>query len=494
LHLPDDRTIQAGERERGNLPALAAKLKKDRMARRKDMTRRSRPGPAEDAAAPAAQASLAAGRTFRLAASSSGAESPAGRAALELLAAEGYVVRPDFHPLAFRLEEGPAPLGSSLAARFGLLYVQDRSSMLPPLLLAPPPGATVLDMCAAPGGKTGLAALLVGREGLVVGVEPGEGRMGILRNNLRRLGLAQVATVLGAGERLAFAPESFGHILLDPPCSGWGTQDKHPGIASLWTGKKLAPLLRLQRKLLARAAALLAPGGRLLYSTCTTNPDEDERQAAWAVEELGLVLEPLAAPGGFLFTDMAATAAPGTLKVAPESEGQGFYLALLRKPEQEGAAPSNEPRAAGDGGRGLHGTVLAPGALSGAMGADWAGLPPGEVRDFGGRVYFLPSRALKLAVPGMRWQGAPLGRLRDGRFRPDGAARALLPSAPGPGAVLVDDTAPLKDLLEGRGLEPAAVSGGPCPEEGESVGLYYRGWPLGWLICRSGLLLWPEKG
>lgn len=428
------------------------------------------------------------GRTFRLL-----GEEPLAKAALSLLQAEGFDPREEFHPLARRLGQEPKPLGTSLAARFGLIYIQDRSSMLPPLALDPPEGASLLDMCAAPGGKTGLAAQLVGPGGHVFGVEPGTGRMGIMRNNLRRLGLVQASTVLASSEKLPFADESFTHILLDPPCSGWGTEDKHPGISDLWTGQKVKPLIRLQKKLLRQAARLLAPGGRLLYSTCTTNPDEDEHQAAWAAEELGLVPVPLAPFADFTFENMDAPAtlkvAPGTLKVAPESAGQGFFLAAFHAPGDGGEQfeagedwPSGEEL-------GLPGTRLDPESLSGAEHMDWAALPEGEVWDFGGRVFFLHAHALRQAAGRMRWQGAPLGRLRDGQFRPDGFCRALLPAEPDAGALDVDDPAELSRLLEGQG----APENGPG-KEGEAVGLYYRGAGLGWLVRRSGRLLWPEKG
>lgn len=351
--------------------------------------------------------------------------------------------------------------------------------MLPPLLLAPGPGAVVLDMCAAPGGKTGLAAALVGRGGLVMGVEPGATRLGVMRNNLRRQGLTQAATVQCAGERLPLPDGSLAHVLLDPPCSGWGTEDRHPGISGLWTGEKVKPLMRLQRKLLRRAAALLAPGGRLLYSTCTTNPDEDEAQVAWACSELGLAHEPLAPVPGFVFEDMGGTDAPGSLKVAAESEGQGFFLALLRAPGDRPVQP--EPGA----GVRLPGIRLDVRRVEAPEGLDWHGAGPGEYWDFGGRVYFLHREALRLAVPRLRWQGVPVARLKEGALRPDGFARSMLPAAPGPHDLDVEEPETLARVLDGGGLEA-----GPGPRH---AGLFFRGTGLGWLVRRSGRLLWQEK-
>lgn len=89
-----------------------------------------------------------------------------------LLAAQGFACEPEpFWTQARRLTAEPVALGGALAARFGRIYIQDRSSMLPPLLLEPPPGAAVLDMCASPGSKTGLLSHLVGPAGFVLAVE-----------------------------------------------------------------------------------------------------------------------------------------------------------------------------------------------------------------------------------------------------------------------------------------------------------------------------------
>lgn len=105
-----------------------------------------------------------------------------------LLRAQGY----DFEVEPFfsgsrRLTREPAPLGSSLAAFFGYIYIQDRSSMLPPLALAPDSGSAALDMCASPGGKTGLLTLLVGADGFVLGNEPSKNRLATLRRNVRSM-------------------------------------------------------------------------------------------------------------------------------------------------------------------------------------------------------------------------------------------------------------------------------------------------------------------
>lgn len=394
-----------------------------------------------------------------------------------LLAAQGFVCEPEpFWPQARRLLSGPGALGGALAARFGRIYIQDRSSMLPPLLLHPPPGATVLDMCASPGSKTGLLSQLVGPEGFVLAVEASADRLGTLRANLRRTQAANAATAGLSSERLPLAPGSFDYILLDPPCSGWGTAERNPRVLSLWTGGKTAPLVRLQRILLEKAALLLAPGGRLLYSTCTTNVEENEAQTAWALEQLPLEPAALTPPPGFLFEE-PRLGLTGVLRVAEDSPGQGFFLAAFTRQGGERAEPgrTTEPP----------GRPLDPARLAGEAPLRWENLPPGQVYDFKGKVFFLHARALGLLPPDLRWQGFPLGKLAGGVFRPDPLCRALLPAMEDlePGRCLDAQAAQeLETLLMGQGL-PASPGRGP-------VGLFFRGLGLGYLARKGQRLLW----
>ncbi|MHC1753314.1 RsmB/NOP family class I SAM-dependent RNA methyltransferase [Humidesulfovibrio sp.] len=295
-------------------------------------------------------------RTFRI------TTTPSERPQVEaLLSAQGFAFSPEpYHAAARKLTREPFPLGSSLAAAFGLIYIQDRSSMLPPALLGAAKGDVCLDMCASPGGKTGILAGEVGPEGFVLAAEASRERLATLRQNLRRTGALNAATIGVESQHLELAPESFDAILLDPPCSGWGTVDKNPKVLELWTPEKAETLVRLQRELLTRAAQLLKPGGRLMFSTCTTNVRENEEQAAWALSTLPLELDPLPAPPGFAPVPLALPGLDGVLRVggpAAESDtaggpevaastgcsgGQGFFLARFRKPANAATPPTGQ--------------------------------------------------------------------------------------------------------------------------------------------------------
>ena len=151
-------------------------------------------------------------------------------------------------------------------------WVQDAAAALPARLLAVRPGLRVLDLCAAPGGKT---AQLAAAGAAVVAVDRSPQRMKRLSENLARLHLAAEVHAVDA---LSFTAEPFEAILLDAPCSATGTIRRHPDTAWNKTLADIASLTDLQAKLIDKAWGLLAPGGRLVYATCSLEPEEGERQ------------------------------------------------------------------------------------------------------------------------------------------------------------------------------------------------------------------------
>jgi 16S rRNA (cytosine1407-C5)-methyltransferase len=457
-----------------------------------------------------------------------------------LLRAQGFVFDNDpVHAAARVFLHAPFAPGASLAARFGLIYLQDRSSMLPPLALAPEQGDCVLDMCASPGGKSGMLALAAGNSGFVAANEPAPKRLSVLRANLTAQNLLCCATASCPGERFPIFAGGIARILLDPPCSGWGTAEKHPGITTLWRGDKIRPLLALQRRLLTRAAELLSPGGRLVYSTCTTNREENEEQLRFACDELGLDFLPACpCPPGFALDEPELPRFAGVWKVrAPQAGnaclgGQGFFTACLGKkgeppPRRLDAAPcfgdvkarvGSAVDEAGGAGNAEAGNAEAGNTGDGNIGDGDAGplrgalpagarvvprellagpyvnpllLPPGQVLLTARELYFLPASGAALfrneLPPGLR--GFPLGRVgAGGEARLNPRLRALMPS-PGDLAragvpyLCPDNVGPLSALLSGQGLRVV-----PHLKE---IGLYFRDLPLCRLTVKGGRALLP---
>lgn len=223
------------------------------------------------------------------------------------------------------------PAGSRVAELPGFAegdwWVQDLAASLPARLLGPGADRAVLDLCAAPGGKTLQLASAGWR---VTAVDQSGPRLERLQSNLARTGLS--ATVVEA-DVLGWAPPGpVDAILLDAPCSATGIFRRHPDVLHRVRDRDIALMAELQRALLARAATWLRPGGTLVFATCSLEPREGEAHLA-AIDGFGLELAPVAAdelpagiapaPGGYVRTLPTLLADAGRL--------DGFFVARLRK-------------------------------------------------------------------------------------------------------------------------------------------------------------------
>ncbi|MES2905918.1 MAG: transcription antitermination factor NusB [Pseudomonadota bacterium] len=210
----------------------------------------------------------------------------------------------------------------------GAWWVQDAGALLPILALGDVENKNVLDLCAAPGGKT---AALRSRGANVTALDRSQTRLDLLRDNLERLTLE--AEVICADATKWETKEKYDAILLDAPCSSTGTLRRHPDVAWAKSEKDILKLANLQGTLLRRAVSWLKPGGTLVYSTCSLEPEEGEQQIAHLLaENAALKIQPLDAAdiGGF----QEALTPDGTIRVRPdmlaESGGiDGFYCARL---------------------------------------------------------------------------------------------------------------------------------------------------------------------
>jgi 16S rRNA (cytosine967-C5)-methyltransferase len=195
---------------------------------------------------------------------------------LSRLRAAGAVLEPStLADGAWRVNGATAALRELSAA--GKIYLQDDASQLVAQTVAVKPGDRVLDLCAAPGGKTTLMADRARDRALIVGADRSATRMGTLVTTMRLQGLESIEPVLlNAAEQLPFWKESFDRVLVDAPCSGTGTLRRNPEIRWRLAPADFPALAQQQKRILARAVEVLKPGGRLVYSTCSVEQDENE--------------------------------------------------------------------------------------------------------------------------------------------------------------------------------------------------------------------------
>ncbi|GGI81754.1 rRNA methyltransferase [Polymorphobacter multimanifer] len=208
----------------------------------------------------------------------------------------------------------------------GAWWVQDLAASLPVRLLGAQAGESVLDMCAAPGGKT-LQLAALGAD--VTALDVSDARLERVRENLDRTGLS---ATLATGDALRWEPgRQFDRILLDAPCSATGIYRRHPDVLHLKGARDLQPLTLLQAALLRRAAGWLKPGATLVYATCSLDPREGERIAERIIATLPRVpVEARELPAGLVPTGEGwVRTLPGQL----EGEGglDGFFIARFRK-------------------------------------------------------------------------------------------------------------------------------------------------------------------
>ena len=165
-------------------------------------------------------------------------------------------------------------VGNLLEHHLGKIYVQEAASMIPPLVLQPKPGEIVLDMCAAPGSKTTQVGMMMKNKGLMIANDYKGLRLQSLGINVQRSGLTNVIVTLMHGK--AFHSFQFDKILVDAPCSGTGTIRKSLKTIRIWNPAMITKLARQQKGLIDNAYRNLKPGGILVYSTCSLEPEENE--------------------------------------------------------------------------------------------------------------------------------------------------------------------------------------------------------------------------
>ncbi len=269
----------------------------------------------------------------------------------DFLRRTGWALEPvPWCPEGFVLQDDTVRPGRHPYHAAGLYYIQDPAAMAPAALLAPRPGEWVLDLAAAPGGKTTHLAARMANRGLLVANDVQPRRVRELNHNLDRWGATHVVVTQALPGRLArFFGPVFDRVLVDAPCSGEGMFRKDPKARRTWTPGLVQRCAQMQRGILKAAAHLVRPGGWLLYSTCTFAPEENEGVlAAFLEAHPEFHLQPLPRLPGFApgRPEWLRPAGPEALRHAVRLwphrvSGEGHFVALLRR--ASGPAPPETP-------------------------------------------------------------------------------------------------------------------------------------------------------
>lgn len=371
----------------------------------------------------------------------------------------------------------------------GVYYIQEPSAMAPVTLLDPQPGEQILDLCAAPGGKSTQIAAAMKGEGLLFCNEIHPARAKILSENVERMGIRNACVTNETPGRLAqMFPEYFDRILVDAPCSGEGMFRKNEAACEEWSPENVVLCGERQDEILDCAAEMLRPGGRLVYSTCTFAPVENEgsisrflvRHPEFSIveidkAELGIAGDGVAEYARKVYDETAACGEDvvnfesmgleKTLRLWPHRiKGEGHYAAVLVK---EGEMPVTYQATSPQG--------LQKGIAEKELGEYPAFAKEflqtklqGTYMKFGDNLYLIPEnmpnlKGLKVLRPGLH-----IGTLKKNRFEPSHAlALALVPK----------DVKYVWNLSSEEPIVGAYLNGQTFPAEGE------KGW---YLICVDG--------
>ena len=361
-----------------------------------------------------------------------------------------------WEPLGFYYDPNSRP-GLHPYHEAGVYYLQEASAMAPVALLDPQPGERVADLCSAPGGKTSQIAGRMMGEGFLLCNEYSPKRAKILSRNMERMAVANALVTNETMDRLAERfPEGFDKVLIDAPCSGEGMFRKEEAAVTDWSQETVEMCARRQAEILHHGSRLLRPGGRLVYSTCTFAPEEDEMAVAEFLQshpdfEPEIIEAPWFVP-----------VENGGHRLWPHKLlGEGHFAAVLRK-KGDGDCDFDP----------CQGTKLPREwvAFAKELGIR---LPPGKAVQFGQSLYWAPEgmpdiNRLKVLRPGLE-----LGIVKKDRFEP---AHAL--------ALWLRSCANVQDFPADSPEIAAYMHGDVVPSS-------IKGWCL---ICAGGYTLGWGKG
>lgn len=383
----------------------------------------------------------------------------------------------------------------------GLYYIQEPSAMAPVHFLDPKPGEKILDLCAAPGGKsTQIADALMGR-GLLVANEINRDRARILSLNIERMGIRNAMVLSEDSGHLAEVFEGyFDRILVDAPCSGEGMFRKNEIALTEWSPENVKLCAERQCEILENASRMLLPGGRLVYSTCTFSPDENEQTIYRFLkdhEDFHVVKVDLT--GGMeegrcqWVLDGNAEELKASVRLWPHKvRGEGHFLCVL---EREGNKPEAGQSRYVPGGRFTRAKkeMVQPylDFAKDTLHNESSGLD-GDYIAFGDQLYLAPTDmpspdGLKVLRPGLH-----LGEVKKGRFEPSHAlALALSKRDCVLSFDIPSDCESIRQYLNGQTLRLSSFSGNEASDLGDKKGwclITTDGYSIGWAKLSGGML------
>ncbi|SDY12235.1 NOL1/NOP2/sun family putative RNA methylase [Evansella caseinilytica] len=363
----------------------------------------------------------------------------------------------------------------------GLYYIQEPSAMAVGEIVAPQPGEKVLDLCAAPGGKTTHLAAKMKQQGLLLANEIHPARSRILSQNVERLGIKNaVVTNETPGRLTERFPGYFDRILVDAPCSGEGMFRKDPQACAEWSLENVALCADRQLDILLHAGRMLRPGGRLVYSTCTFSPEENEGVISRFLKLVsGFEVEEVRAYDGFAtgrqewITEGAATIEK-TIRLWPHQlQGEGHYIAVLKKTDGRTVEKRQAAEMFREQTRLKDYFEFAKAALAAA--------PQGKYMLFGDQLYIIPEQMLSVKNIKVVRPGWHLGTVKKNRFEPSHAlALAATPNEVKHSLTVTSTSPELEAFLRGEAIKA----------EGEK-GWYLvnvDGYSIGWGKLAGGVL------
>ena len=362
----------------------------------------------------------------------------------------------------------------------GVYYIQEASAMAPARAAEIQPGDKVLDLCAAPGGKSSQAAAALMGSGLLVSNEIVPSRAKILSGNMERMGVKNaIVTNHSPRELEKHFPFFFDKIIVDAPCSGEGMFRKEAAVADEWSADQVLVCANRQSHILESAAKMLAPGGKIIYSTCTFSPEENEKMVAQFIEnhpEFSTVR-----PAVYKFFSPGRPEWAGgqpyladTMRLFPHLlKGEGHYVAVLVKN-------------GGESGRVKYAKTVNDKKLL----ADWYDFAKKHLKNvefsnfvlFGSTLYSLPDNTPDFSKLKVLRAGLQLGEIKKGRFEP---SHSLATALTADQAVHTENLSLEDDRLE------KYLTGQEITTENDARGwrlITVNGYSLGWGKCDGNVI------